>query len=158
MAVHGWDTTVAGGKDPAAAAAAATRLRVRASDKLRLAHPARPSVVPRTRRAVRAFFRGTGAGARACENVALAVSEAVANAVVHAYEGVHEPGIVEVEAWRDARGLHVVVRDRGAGLTRRCGRPGAGLGVPLIHEVAADVRWTSHADAGTEVTMTFRPE
>jgi serine/threonine-protein kinase RsbW len=89
-------------------------------------------------------------------DVKLAVSEACANVVMHAYVG-GEPGDLEVEAQPDGDLLRIVVRDEGQGLEPRPDSPGAGLGLPLIAALAEWVEVhrneTSHS---TELVMTFQ--
>jgi serine/threonine-protein kinase RsbW len=89
-------------------------------------------------------------------DVKLAVSEACANVVMHAYAG-GEPGDLEVEAEPDGDLLRIVVRDEGRGLKPRPDSPGAGLGLPLIAALSewVEVRRneTSHR---TELVMTFQ--
>ena len=89
-------------------------------------------------------------------DVKLAVSEACANVVLHAYAG-DEPGAVEIEAEPDGDLLRVVVRDHGHGIRPRPDSPGAGLGLPLI---AALSEWVevrrNEAAHRTELVMTFQ--
>jgi anti-sigma regulatory factor (Ser/Thr protein kinase) len=87
--------------------------------------------------------------------VRLAVSEAVANAVLHGYrEGLD--GDVTVVAESDGARLKVVVRDDGCGIGPRGDSPGAGLGLPLIAEVTETLSLSHGAGGrGTELSMTF---
>ncbi len=86
-------------------------------------------------------------------DVGLAVSEAVANAVVHAFKG-REGGTIEVRGCRRGGRLIVVVADDGIGMTPNLDRPGLGMGISLISKLAADVRFDSSA-RGTTVSMSF---
>src|SRR5947209_17669369 len=75
---------------------------------------ARPDAVPEARRLIRSYIEEHCLNADAIrENVALAVSEAVGNAIRHAYED--EPGRVEVTARHADGWLEVFVRDCGTG-------------------------------------------
>jgi serine/threonine-protein kinase RsbW len=89
-------------------------------------------------------------------DVKLAVSEACANVVMHAYAG-GEPGELVVEAEPAGDLLRIVVRDEGHGLKPRPDSPGAGLGLPLI---AALTEWVevrrNEAEHSTELVMTFQ--
>jgi serine/threonine-protein kinase RsbW len=88
-------------------------------------------------------------------DIALAITEATTNAVLHAYRDRERPGTVAITA--EARGDHVTfsVRDEGSGLAPRVDSPGLGLGLGLIAQVAdaADVR--APESGGTEVVMRF---
>ena len=96
-----------------------------------------------------------GAPTALLDGVRLAVSEAVSNVVVHGYPGVPQ-GAVTVSAEAYDHRLRVVVRDDGCGLSSRTGSPGAGLGLPLIAEVAESVSLSAGQDGlGTVVCMTF---
>lgn len=88
-------------------------------------------------------------------DIALAVTEAATNAVLHAYRDRAEPGTVTIEASRCGESLCVQVRDDGSGLIPRFDSPGLGLGLGLIAQLSeqADVR--THAEGGTEVVMRF---
>lgn len=83
------------------------------------------------------------------------MSEAVTNAVVHAYRDRYEPGAVEVEAQRPNGYLCLYVRDQGSGLTPRPDGPGLGLGLPLISRTATSVEVRDAATGGTELVMRF---
>lgn len=87
-------------------------------------------------------------------DVRLAVSEACANAVVHAYpEG--SPGLLDVEVSAGATQLEIVVRDHGSGMMPRADSPGFGVGLPLIASVTDVLELTGRDDGGTEVRMSF---
>lgn len=104
--------------------------------------------------------REAEAAARRCgvadvDAVTLAVSEAVTNAVVHAYrDGAR--GDIEVEAAREPRGDFVVtITDFGSGPAARTDSPGAGLGVPLMTAVSKRVSVTPGPEGGTQVRLWF---
>src|SRR4051812_20542595 len=107
------------------------------------------------RRAAGEFAAGEGADADTLAAVQLCVSEAVSNAVQHAYREQEEPGPIEVEAHRPNGYLCLYVRDRGCGLAPRRDSPGLGLGLPLIAQTATRVEVREPADGGTEVIMRF---
>jgi serine/threonine-protein kinase RsbW/stage II sporulation protein AB (anti-sigma F factor) len=88
-------------------------------------------------------------------DIALAVTEAATNAVLHAYRDREDAGTVIVEVERDGDHVCVYVRDEGTGLAPRVDSPGLGLGLGLIAQVAdsADVR--APESGGTEVVMRF---
>jgi len=85
--------------------------------------------------------------------VRTAVSELVGNCVSHAYIGL-EPGPVILLA-RPIRGrLVVTVADRGRGMQPRVDSPGLGLGLPLVSQLAEDVRIDS-GEQGAAISMGF---
>ena len=88
-------------------------------------------------------------------DIALAITEATTNAVLHAYRDTDMPGTVQVSARLDGEHVCFYVRDEGSGLAPRVDSPGLGLGLGLIAQVAdsADVR--APEDGGTEVVMRF---
>ena len=87
------------------------------------------------------------------DDVQIAVSEAVGNAVVHAYRGVR-PGPISVSARRARGRLVVTVADEGIGMTPDPSNPGLRVGIPLITKICDDVRFAS-SDEGTVVSMSF---
>jgi anti-sigma regulatory factor (Ser/Thr protein kinase) len=113
---------------------------------------ATPSIVGDVRKAVVAFaselgFDDTG-------QIALAVSEAITNAVVHAYRDANV-GDVRVVACDEPDRLVVVVRDYGSGMLPRADSPGLGLGLPLISQMTDDLQIEAAEGAGTLLRMHF---
>jgi anti-sigma regulatory factor (Ser/Thr protein kinase) len=84
----------------------------------------------------------------------LAVSEAVSNVIVHGYSD-DRAGTFTMTIERDVDLLCVTIRDDGRGMQPRVDSPGAGLGLPLIANVADSFSVTAPPDGGTEVCMTF---
>ena len=91
-------------------------------------------------------------GARV-DDVRIAVSEAVGNAVVHAYRG-GATGTIRVTGRCQRGRLVVTVADDGMGMTPNPGNPGLRVGIPLITKLCDDVRFTS-SEKGTVVSMSF---
>ncbi len=117
---------------------------------MKLELPCDASSVGIARNAVARLARRLGASV---DDVKIAVSEAVANAVIHAYRG-GETGAIRVDA-RHARGrLLVTVADDGMGMTPNPSNPGLRVGIPLITKLSDDVRFHS-SDDGTVVSMSF---
>jgi anti-sigma regulatory factor (Ser/Thr protein kinase) len=113
--------------------------------------PATLGSVGAARRAVRRFATGLGVDV---DGIALAVSEAVGNAVAHAYDA-EAGGRIELSATASPSELVVTVRDHGRGLAAGNGKPGAGYGLTIIRGVAQHVELTDTPD-GVELTMGFR--
>jgi serine/threonine-protein kinase RsbW len=87
-------------------------------------------------------------------DIRLAVTEACANVVVHAYPDGHS-GTMEVIASKDEDTLTVLVRDWGRGIGPRPDSPGLGLGLSLIAALADSVQLAHGEVEHTEVRMTF---
>lgn len=109
--------------------------------------------VPAARRALVAVALEAGAEADQLEAVALAVSEALTNAVVHAYPD--GPGEIRVSAWAGASELVVVIADDGTGLQTDSDRPGLGVGLGLIATLSDEFGIVQLPSGGTEVQMRF---
>ena len=109
----------------------------------------------RAREAVTEFAAGHGASEAQCNAIALAISEAVANAIVHAYAGGNEDEVVEVRASVDEHALVAVVRDDGVGIGHAGPSEGLGLGLPLIARLSDELQIESRSPPGTSVRMTF---
>jgi PAS domain S-box-containing protein len=116
--------------------------------------PAEPSRVPEVRHGVRAFAAAHGAPADVLGNLALAVTEAVTNAILHAYVDM-EPGEVTVAAQAGAEELLVSVADGGRGMQPRPDSPGLGMGLPMIGQLTTSVDIRERPAGGTEVRMRF---
>ena len=87
--------------------------------------------------------------------LALCVSEAVTNSVLHAYRCAPQPGGVSVRAECREDELRVLVRDDGTGLTPNIDSPGVGLGLPIIAQMAHRSEIRAPEWGGTEVCMRF---
>jgi serine/threonine-protein kinase RsbW len=107
------------------------------------------------RRAVSEFAASAGATARALGAIAVCVSEAMTNAVVHAYRHEDRPGRVDVEAELDGDALCVRIRDQGGGLQPRLDSPGLGMGLPLIAKLSSSLEILAPEHGGTELMMRF---
>jgi serine/threonine-protein kinase RsbW len=116
--------------------------------------PARPESIGPLRRAVVRFAAGNGASVCERDDIALAVTEALGNAVLHAYVGHDHPGAVAVDAWMHERSLEVVVCDEGNGMLSRSDSPGMGIGLALIDRIAEELRF-EEMRPGVRVRMTF---
>ena len=88
-------------------------------------------------------------------DIRLAVTEACANVVVHAYPD-GQDGQMEVLASMGEETLTVLVRDWGRGIRPRPDSPGLGLGLSLIAALADSVELGHDNQEHTEVRMTFR--
>ena len=120
--------------------------------------PAVPQVVGQMRRSATAFASAAGASEEISQAVALAVSETVANVVVHAYAG-GEPGPVTVRCRADGARLVVEVVDEGAGIRARHDSPGIGQGLAIVGALAQTLHIGPRPDGpGTVVTMSFAAE
>src|SRR3954447_18217527 len=96
---------------------------------------ARPEEIGPVRRDVRAYAQRHGV--LDPDAVALAVSEAVSNVVLHAYADAPEPGEVEVVAERHLdNGLVLSVCDGGRAMRPRSDSPGMGVALPLVASLA----------------------
>jgi anti-sigma regulatory factor (Ser/Thr protein kinase) len=116
-------------------------------------YPAIPAAVPAARRELTDLAVAAGASPDMLEAVRLAASEAVTNAVLHAYPD--SPGGVHVTAAVASTELWVLIADDGCGLDARSRRPGLGLGLALIAQVADDFTIRQRATRGVELQMRF---
>lgn len=107
------------------------------------------------RRAVTEYAQRVGITNGRLGDVRLAVSEAVTNAVLHAYRD-RDPGEIRVEARVQEDGcLAIVVEDDGFGPLPRPDSPGIGLGLPTIASVADAVELSAGRAAGARLSMRF---
>ncbi len=117
--------------------------------------PAVPSAVWQMRGRAAAFASAMGASDEMTHAVALAVSETVTNAVIHAYAG-REPGQVSVRCRADGERLVVEVIDEGTGVAARDDSPGVGHGLAMVGALAQTLEIAPRPDGpGTIVTMSF---
>jgi anti-sigma regulatory factor (Ser/Thr protein kinase) len=124
--------------------------------KVSLKIPARPENVAVVRQALSGLADSMRLENGVLTNMKVAVSEACANVVVHAYDG---QGDLELEILPNGSELTVVVRDEGSGFRPRVSTAEDAswrLGMPLIASVT-DALEVGHGPQGrgTEVRMKF---
>jgi len=119
--------------------------------ELVLQMPADQDTLPLVRQALRSLGETVDADIEALEDAELAVTEACANAVEHAYaDGV---GNIEVRFSPGETEIEVSVADQGVGIPVevRDNGVGNGFGLPMIDSIATSVDFAD--GAGTEITM-----
>ena len=123
-----------------------------------------PRLLTSIRGLVRSWVESGDFSEKAAQQVVLAIDEACANAIRHAYEGRCD-GSVELTLHAEPEYLEFQVSDQGVPCPPECAeqrpletpdskdvQPG-GLGVQLMYEVFDDVRFCPGATAGNCVTM-----
>ena len=121
--------------------------------ELRLARKADVDAPKPLRHLLASLLEALGVDAARRADVVLAVGEALANAVEHAYAGAETGGSIEMAAHSNDDGSLVVeVIDNGRFIERE-GTPGRGFGLRIVRAVARDVR--VERSEGTRVAMTF---
>jgi anti-sigma regulatory factor (Ser/Thr protein kinase) len=119
--------------------------------------PAEAREVARLRSAVVSFAAEHGVQEPPIGDLKIAISEAMTNVIVHAYNG-RDRGEIHISVSVDLRSreMTVVVADEGSGMNPRPDSPGMGLGLPLIGNLASNLRVSSAPGGlGTEVRMRF---
>jgi serine/threonine-protein kinase RsbW len=125
----------------------------RATHSLDESYAADPESVGRARSDLARFAAAAGANTALVDDVRLAVSEAVTNAVLHGYRG--SPGRVQIAAGATDQELWIVVCDAGCGMQLSTDRPGLGLGLGLIAQVTDHMTIVPRPAGGTELRMRF---
>ena len=113
-----------------------------------------PVSVAQARRLTREWSEQSGATSTQLENIALAITEAVANVVRHAYP-LSEPGLIHLDAHTEPGALVFSIRDDGIGANQPSENAGLGVGLPIIIEVADDAM-IKPTSAGTQLTLRFK--
>jgi serine/threonine-protein kinase RsbW/stage II sporulation protein AB (anti-sigma F factor) len=129
------------------------------TQRLRLDQVATRDSAAALRHAVLAVAADVGLAGEQRENLEIAVSEAVANVIEHAYRDAPQPGRIYLEAYTADDELSVVVRDEGCGMAPRVDSPGLGLGLPLMSRLTDSLQiergWTAGAREGVTVRLAF---
>jgi len=129
-----------------------------------------PGAVPAARHSAARWAATEGANGPDLYRICLAVSEAVTNAVVHAYshrdadgdgsraDPAPEDGSrqIHVRGVAGAGELTIFVADKGCGIGRALASPGLGLGLTVIDESCEELAIRSGAGGGIELEMRFR--
>ena len=134
---------------------------------LRLEVRSDPKLLTSIRSLVRKWVESWDVGSTKAGEVVLAVDEACANAIRHAYQG-RADGRVELTLHAEPDHLEFQVSDRGVPCPPECTRqrpleypvadevkPG-GLGIQLIHRVFDEVEFCAGEDGGNCVTMKLK--
>ena len=87
------------------------------------------------------------------DDAILAVNEAVANSVRHAYPT--DAGNVELELTEQDDRVTITIRDHGRGPHGHNDTAGRGFGIEIMHAVTDSTTITAPPDGGTEVQLTF---
>lgn len=131
----------------------------RARHTLGRSYPAIAPSVANARRTVTSWLHEHGADALMIGDIAVAVSEACTNVVVHAYRDHPSDGhipLFRVVARVEHGIVTVTVADNGTGMHPRPDSPGVGLGVALMATLSDRVEVRTGEDgAGTVVAMLF---
>ena len=128
-------------------------VRVMAQGPSHLVFRALPSSIADARHALMSYAES--AGATDVAGIALAVTEAVSNSVIHGFPG-REPGNIEIDARvLVPETLAITITDDGDGMHPRLGSPGLGLGLPLIGELTTELRLGPRQPRGTRIEMRF---
>jgi anti-sigma regulatory factor (Ser/Thr protein kinase)/putative methionine-R-sulfoxide reductase with GAF domain len=119
--------------------------------ELDIAVPANPKALAQVRRSMRQWLRQRGAGDQETAEVTLAVSEACANAIEHAYSPA--PARFYIRASESGGEVAIVVRDHGRWRSPRGRDRGRGL---TIMRAATDRCDVSSGEGGTEIVLRRR--
>jgi anti-sigma regulatory factor (Ser/Thr protein kinase) len=123
-------------------------------ESVRESYAAVPATLGRARRAVTALARAAGATPDQVDEIRLATSEALTNAIVHAYRD--GPGDIHFTASVAGDELWILVADDGGGLQQGGGKGGLGLGLALIAQACDELTIVKRSTGGTELRMRFR--
>lgn len=115
---------------------------------------AAPESLPIIRHVLGALPTSWPAGDSLLDDVRIAVTEACANVVMHAYPD-HDDGLLEVHGELDGGRLMVRVRDHGSGMRPRTDSPGLGVGLPLIIALSQELEIGRSREGAHDVRMTF---
>jgi anti-sigma regulatory factor (Ser/Thr protein kinase) len=117
-------------------------------------YPAVAETVPRARKQLSAFAVSAGVSGDQLEGVRLVVSEAVSNAVLHAYDG--DGGEIQVTAAVVPGELWILIADDGAGLrAERSENRGLGLGLGWMAQFSDGLTLLTRSSGGLEVRLRF---
>lgn len=117
--------------------------------------PARPESVTVVRHVIAGVADVWTVTRELLDDVQIAVGEACANVVTHAYRD-RGPGSLEVRGSTVDGRIVVAVRDNGPGITPRTDSPGIGMGLPLMGALTERLE-TGFADDGAHEVRLYFP-
>jgi anti-sigma regulatory factor (Ser/Thr protein kinase) len=118
--------------------------------------PAVASSVTTLRHTVARFASRHGFEPGDVHRIAVAVTEAASNVVLHAYA--RTQGVLSYVVDVADDDLQVVITDDGSGIRKEQESPGLGMGLALIAEMTTDFGIYAREPRGLEVWMRFLPE
>ena len=121
---------------------------------LQQSYPAVPDSVRAARWALTRFAVAAGASAEQVEAVRLAASEALTNAVMHAYPD--SEGSVHITAAVAGGELCVLIADDGCGIRPHVSRGGLGVGLTLIASLCDELQIVKRSSGGTGLWLWFK--
>ncbi len=121
---------------------------------IRLTMPARPENLAVVRNVLGAVAEALAVPGPVVDDMRLAVTEACANVVRHAYAG--DNGAIDVAVRPHRESLEVVVTDAGRGMGPSPDKAGPGLGLPLIAALADTFDIEQRTPTGSRLVMSFR--
>jgi len=129
-------------------------LRSDRAEYVHLTMPANPENLYRLRHAMAGYLGALPLEPDRRDEIVLAVGEAAANAVEHAYTDEPDPGPLEVTFWTDSDAIWVEVRDHGRWREPPPAprAPGQGLGIVLMRRLI-DCVLIQHDHRGTDVLL-----
>jgi serine/threonine-protein kinase RsbW len=116
---------------------------------------ARANAIREARRAALAYAREHDVPEAKTDAIALAVSEAATNVVMHAYRHRADPGTFTLELDLEGGCLIIDVRDDGVGMAPRDDSPGMGFGLPIIAQVTDGHAFVPTDGGGAWLSMRF---
>ena len=116
-------------------------------------YPAVPESIPQARREICQLAARSGASRQKIENIRLTASEALTNAVLHAYHD--QPGALHVTAVVVEGEMWLLIADDGCGLQAEADSPGLGLGLALIARSSDHFSIGPRSAGGVELRMRF---
>jgi anti-sigma regulatory factor (Ser/Thr protein kinase) len=119
-------------------------------------YPAVAESICAGRRALTRFAAQAGASAERIEAVRLAASEALTNAVKHAYPS--GAGTIHITAAVACGELCVLIADDGCGIRPHASRGGLGLGLTLMASVCDELQIVKRSSGGTGLWLWFKLE
>jgi serine/threonine-protein kinase RsbW len=117
--------------------------------------PAVPLAVSRMRHELDAALERLAVSRLRRHDVALVLTEAAANVVVHAYAGA-PPGLLYTVAALSGPSLSLHVFDRGRGMVPNAHSPGLGVGLALMAHLTDGLDIVPNGEGGVTVTALFR--
>jgi serine/threonine-protein kinase RsbW len=126
---------------------------VRTVARISRTYPALAESIPLARAVIGAFAAEAGATEQQQQEARLVVSEAVTNAVLHAYPDT--PGEVHVTGALVSDELWILIADDGRGLCARGDSPGLGLGLAWTAEFSDGITLMTRSSGGVEVRVRY---
>lgn len=121
--------------------------------QLEITVPAEDNYLAQLRWLARIFAEDCGSPRDRADDIGLAVNEACANVIIHAYGD--DRGPLRLRAWQETDAVVYEISDNGTPVAKPAPGRAGGRGIPIIQAIADDLKIEGPGQYGTRLEIRF---